>query len=76
MGRPRLRARIATLLKPEFSMSRQGELRIALDQFRDGRFVGQLLEAFDLFLINGAALGRSGKAGIGKRLWAEDRPVA
>jgi hypothetical protein len=35
-----------------------------------------LLEALDLFLVNVAAPGGSGEAGIGKRLGAEDRPVA
>ena len=50
-------ARNAPLLEPESSMSRHGEFRMGLDQLGNGCLVGQLLEAFDLLLVNGTAPG-------------------
>jgi hypothetical protein len=50
-------ARNALLLEPESSMFRHGEFRMGLDQLGNGCLVGQLLEAFDLLLVNGPAPG-------------------
>jgi hypothetical protein len=50
-------ARNAPLFEPESSMSRHGEFGLGLDQLGNGCLVGQLLEAFDLFLVNGSAPG-------------------